>query len=100
MAWAEGSNADSDKKPRVIAVQSTLCHHVVRDVTRLSTLIKFTADLMSGGDRSLPGRVSDAPGREHAQEIAAVDRVVGMRGRGCYSYDAKWRDRQDKASHE
>ena len=39
MPWAEGGNADSDKKPGVIAVQIGLCHHVVPDVTRLLTLI-------------------------------------------------------------
>jgi hypothetical protein len=100
MAWAEGGNADSDEKPGVIAVQISLCHHVVRDVTRLPTLIKFVADLMTGGDRSLPGREGDAPGRERAQEIAALERVVGMRGRGCYSHDGKRRDRQDKTGHE
>jgi hypothetical protein len=88
MPWAEGGNADSDKKTGVIGVQISLCHHVVRDVTRLPTLIKFIADLMTGDDRALPGREGDAPGRERAQEIAAVDRV-GMRGRGCYSHDAK-----------
>jgi hypothetical protein len=100
MAWAEGGNAGSDKKPGVIAVQIRLCHHVVRDVTRLPTLIKFIADLMTGGGRSLPGREGDAPGRERPVEIAAVDRVVGMRSRGRCSHDAKWRDRQDKAGHE
>ena len=88
MPWAEGGNADSDKKPGVVSVQVALCHHVVRDVARLPTLIKFSADLMTGDDRSLPGREGDAPGRERAQEIAAVDRV-GMRGRGCYCHDAK-----------
>jgi hypothetical protein len=100
MAWAEGGNAGSDKKPGVIAVQIRLCHHGVRDVAGLPTLIKFIADLMTGGGRSLPGREGDAPGRERAVEIAAVDRVVGMRGRGRYSHDGKWRDRQDKAGHE
>src|SRR5271156_5580348 len=59
MAWAEGGNAGSDKKPGVIAVQIRLCHHGVRDVTRLPTLIKFIADLMTGGGRSLPGREGD-----------------------------------------
>jgi hypothetical protein len=88
MPWAEGGNADSDKKPGVIGVQISLCHHVVRDVSRLPTLIKFIADLMTGDDRALPGREGDAPGRERAQEIAAIDRV-GMRGRGCYSHNAK-----------
>ena len=39
MPWAEGGNADSDKKPGVIAVQIGLCHHVVPDVTCLLTLI-------------------------------------------------------------
>jgi hypothetical protein len=100
VAWAEGGNADSDKKPGVIAVQNTLCHHGVRDVTGLPTLIKFIADLMTGGDRSLPGPERDALGRERAQETAAVDRGVGMCGRGRYSYNAKWRDRQDKAGDE
>ena len=100
MPWAEGGDADSDEKTGVIAVQSTLCHHVVRDVTRLHTLIKFIADLTTGGGRSLPGREGDAPGRERAVEIAAVDRVVSVRGRGRYSYDTKWRDRQDKAGDE
>ena len=88
MAWAEGGNADSDKKPGVIAVQISLCHHLVRDVTRLPTLIKFIADLLTGDDRSLLGREGDAPGRERAREIAAVVRV-GMCGRGCYSYSAE-----------
>jgi hypothetical protein len=88
MPWAEGGNADSDEKTGVIAVQISLCHHVVRDVGRLLTLIKFIADLMTGDDRALPGREGDAPGRERAQEIGAVDRV-GMRGRGCYSHNAK-----------
>jgi len=54
MAWAKGGNAGSDKKSGVIAVQIRLCHHVVRDVTRLHTLIKFIADLTTGGGRSLP----------------------------------------------
>src|ERR1700684_36416 len=57
MAWAEGGDADSDKKPGVVAVQISLCHHVVRDVTRLLALVKFIADLMAGGDRGLSGRV-------------------------------------------
>jgi hypothetical protein len=100
MAWAEGGNADSDKKPGVIAVQNTLCHHGVRDVTRLPTLIEFIADLMTGGDRSLPGPERDALGGERVVEIAAVDRVVGVCGRGRYSHEAKWRDRQDKAGDE
>jgi hypothetical protein len=100
MAWAEGGNACSDKKPGVIAVQIRLCHHGVRDVTRLPTLIEFIADLMTGRGRSLPGREGDAPGRERAVKIAAVDRVVGVCGRGRYSDDAKWRDRQDKAGDE
>jgi hypothetical protein len=89
MRWAEGGNADSDKKPGVIAVQISLCHNGVRNVTRLLTLIKFIADLMTGDDRSLPGRERDVPGGERAQELAAIDRRVGMRGRGCYSHDAK-----------
>ena len=88
MPWAEGGNADSDKKPGVIAVQISLCQHVVRYVSRLPTLIKFIADLMAGDDRALPGHEGDALGPERAQEIAAVDRV-GMRGRGCYSHNAK-----------
>ena len=96
MPWAEGGNADSDEKPGVIAVQISLCHHVVRDVGRLPTLIKFIADLMAGDDRALPGREGDAPGGERAQEIAAVDRV-GMRGRACGRHKPKQRDRQDKA---
>src|SRR5258708_22767317 len=77
MARAKGGNAGSDKESGVIAVQTRLCHHGVRDVTRLPTLIQFIADLMTGGGRSLPGREGDAPGRESAVEIAAVDRVVG-----------------------
>jgi hypothetical protein len=100
MARAERGDADSDEKPGVIAVQISLCHHVVRDVTRLPTLIKFVADLMTGGDRSLPGGEGNAPERKRAQEIAALDRLVGMRGRGCYSHDAKWRERRDKAGHD
>jgi hypothetical protein len=93
MAWAEGGNACSDEKPGVIAVQTRLCHHGVRDVTRLPTLIKFIADLTTGGGRSLRGREGDAPGRERAVEIAAVDRIVGVCARRRYSYNAKWRDR-------
>src|ERR1700689_932926 len=89
MPWAEGGDADSDEKPGVIAVQISLCHHVVPDVTRLLALVKFIADLMTGGDRRLPGREGDAPGRERAQEIAAVDRVIGIRGRGCNCHQAK-----------
>jgi hypothetical protein len=84
----------------VIAVQIGLCHHGVRDVTCLLALIKFIADLMTGGGRRWPGREGDALGRERAQETAAVDRGVGMRRRGRYSYNAQWRDRQDKASGE
>jgi len=60
MAWAESGNADSDEKPGVIGVQISLCHDVVRDVTRLPTLIKFVADLMTGGDRGLPGREGES----------------------------------------
>jgi hypothetical protein len=89
MAWAEGGDADSDEKPGVITVQVALCHHVVRDVTRLLALIKLIADLMTGDDRGLPGREGDAPGGERAQELTAVDRVIRMRGRGCYCHDAK-----------
>ena len=100
MAWAKRGNAGSDKKSGVVAVQIGLCHHVVRDVTRLDTLIKFVADLPTGGGRSLPGREGDAPGRERAVEIAAVDRVVGVCGRGRYSYNANCRDGQDKAGDE
>jgi hypothetical protein len=95
MPWAEGGNADSDEKPGVIAVQISLCHHVVRDVARLPTLIKFIADLTTGDDRALPGREGDAPGGERAQEIV-LDRV-GMRGRACGRHKPKQRDRQDKA---
>jgi hypothetical protein len=98
MARAEGGNADSGKKPGVIAVQVALCHHIIRNVTRLLTLIKFIADLVTGDDRSLPGREGDPAGRERAHEIA-VDRVIGMRGRACYCHDAQWRDRQDKPGH-
>ena len=97
MPWAESGNADSDKKPGVIAVQIGLCHHVVPHVSCLLALIKFIADLVTSGDRRLPGREGDALGSERAQEIAAVDREIGMRGRGCYCHDAKWRERQDKA---
>jgi hypothetical protein len=75
MAWAEGGNADSDEKPGVIAVQISLCHDVVRDVTRLPILIKFVADLMTGGDRSLPRCEGDALGRERAQESGATART-------------------------
>lgn len=100
MAWAEGSDAGSDKKPGVIAVQNTLFHHGIRDVTCLLAVIKFIADLMTGGDRRLPGPEHDASGIERAQEIAAFDRVIGVCGRGRYSYNAKWRDRQDKADDE
>ena len=89
MAWAKGGNTGSDKKPGVIAVQTRLCHHGVRDVTRLPTLIKFIADLTTGAGRSLPGREGDAPGRERAVKVGAVDRVVGVCGRGRYSYNAK-----------
>jgi hypothetical protein len=77
-----------------------VCHHGVRDVTRLLTLIKFIANLMTGGGRRLPGREGDAPGRDRANEVAAVDRGVGVCGRGRYSYNAKRRDRQDKAGNE
>jgi hypothetical protein len=48
----------------------------------------------------LLGREGDAPGRERAVEIAAVDGVVGVCGRDRYSDDAKWDDRQDKAGDE
>jgi hypothetical protein len=94
MPWAEGGNADSDEKPGVIAVQISLCHHVVRDVARLLTLIKFIADLMTGDDRALPGRKGDALGSDRSQEVV-IDRV-GMRGRGCDRHQPKQRDRQDK----
>jgi hypothetical protein len=100
MARTKGGNAGSDKKPGVIAVQIRLCHHVVRDVARPLTLIEFIADLTTGGGRGLPGREGDAPGGERAVEIAAVDRGIGVCGRGRYSYAAKWRDRQDKAGNE
>jgi hypothetical protein len=63
-------------------------------------LIKFIADLTTGGGRSLPGREGDAPGRERAVEIAAVDGVIGVCARGRYSDDAKWRDGQDKPGDE
>jgi hypothetical protein len=89
MPWAEGGDADSDKKPGVIAVQIGLCHHVVPHVTCLPTLIKFIADLMTSGDRRLPGREGDALGSERAQEIAAVYLVIGVRGRGCNCHEAK-----------
>jgi hypothetical protein len=88
MPWAEGGDADSDKEPGVIAVQIGLCHHVVPDVACLLALVKFIADLMTGDDRRLPGREGDALGRKRAQEIAAVDRVIGMRGRGCNCHEA------------
>jgi hypothetical protein len=94
MPWTERGNADSDEKPGVIAVQISLCHHVVRDVARLPTLVKFIADLMTRDDRALPGREGDALGRERSQEVA-IDRV-GMRGRGCDRHKPKQRDRQDK----
>ena len=100
MAWAKGGNAGSEKKSGVITVQTRLCHYVVRDVARLDTLIKFIADLTTGGRRSLPGREGDALGSERAVEVAAADRVVGVCGRGRYSYNAKWRDRQDNAGDE
>jgi hypothetical protein len=95
MPWAEGGNADSDEKPGVIAVQISLCHHVVRDVARLPTLIKFIADLMTSDDRALPGREGDALGSDRSQEVA-IDRVC-MRGRGCDRHKPKQRDRQDNA---
>ena len=88
VAWAERGNADSDKKPGVIAVQIGLCHHLVRDVTRLHTAIKFIADLMTGEGRSLLRPEGDTPGGQGARKIAAVFRV-GMRGRGCYSNSAQ-----------
>ena len=100
MAWAEGGNAGSDEKPGVIAVQTRLGHHGVRDVTRLPTLIEFIADLATGRGRSLRGRERDASGRERAVEIAAVDRIVGVCGRARYSYNAEWRNRQDKAGDD
>jgi hypothetical protein len=62
MPRTERGNADSDEKPGMVAVQIALCHHVVRDVTRLPTLIKFIADLMTGDDRGLTGREVDALG--------------------------------------
>ena len=99
MARAKRGDAGSDEKPGVIAVQTRLCHHGVRDVTRLPTLIQFIADLTTGGGRSLPGREGDASGGERAVEIA-VDGVVGVCGRDRYSDDAKWGDRQDKAGDE
>ena len=94
--WAERGDADSDEEPGVIAVQAAFFHQVARDVARLPALIEFIADLMPGDDRSLPGGEGDALGGDRAHEIAAVGRV-GMRGRGCYSHDAEYRDRQDKA---
>ena len=56
--------------------------HIVRDIARLPALIKFIANLMTGEDRSWPGREGNAPRGERAQETAAVS-GVGMRGRGC-----------------
>ena len=100
MAWAERSDAGSDKKPGVVAVQTRLCHHVVRDVTCLHTLIQFAADLATGGGRSLRGREGDAPGRERAVETVAVEGVIGVCTWGPDSDDAKWRDRQDKAGDQ
>jgi hypothetical protein len=60
-------------------------------------LTEFIADLLTGGDRSLLGLEGDASGRERAQETAAVDGDIGMRGRGCHCHDAKYREGQDKA---
>ena len=89
MPRAEGSDADADEEPGVIAVQTALLHHVVCDVARSPTAIKFVADLVSGNDRGLPGRKGDAPGPQHVQEI--VDRL-GMRRWDCDAHEAKQHD--------
>lgn len=95
MPRAERSDADADEEPGVIPVQTALLHHVICDVARGSTGIKFVANLVSGDDRGLRGREGNAPRIERIHEIA-ID-GVGMRGRGTDPHEAKQCDRQDDA---
>ncbi len=95
MPRAERSDADADEEPGVIPVQTALLHHVIRDVARGPTGIKFIADLVSGDDRGLRGREGNAPRIQRVYEIA-ID-GVSMRGRGADPHKAKQCDRQDEA---
>jgi hypothetical protein len=95
MPRAERSDADADEKPCVVAVQTTLLHHVIRDVARGSTAIEFIADLVSGDDRGLHGREGNAPRIQRIHEIA-VD-GVSVCGRACDPREAKQRNRLGKA---
>ena len=95
MPWAEGGNADSDEKSGVIAVQISLCHHVVRDVGRLPTLIKFIADLTTGDDRALPGReVHETKGDRlsinHDTGVITISRVEGFEEVTTHYSPAAW----------
>ena len=98
MPRAERGDADADEEPGVIAVQTTLLHHVIRDVARGPTAVEFIADLVSGDDRGLRVREGDAPRAQRVYEIA-VDRV-GMRGWDYYAHSAEQRDHQDEAGQQ
>ena len=98
MPRAERGDADADEEPGVIAVQTTLLHHVIRDVARGPTAVEFIADLVSGDYRGLRVREGDASRAQRIYEIA-VDRV-GMRGWDYYAHSAGQRDHQDEAGQQ
>ena len=77
MSGAERGDADADEESGVVAVQTTLLHHGIRDVARCLTAIESVADLMTGDDRSLSGCECDPLGLQRIQEVG-VD-GVGMR---------------------
>ena len=95
MPRAERSDADADEEPGVIPVQTALLHHVICDVARGSTGIKFITDLVGGDDRGLGGRESDAPRIQRVHKIAVDGVSIG--GRGADPHETKQYDRQDEA---
>jgi len=98
MPRAERGDADADEEPGVIAVQAALLHHVVGDIARGSTGVKFIAYLVSGDDRGLGGREGNATRIQCVHEIA-ID-GVGTRGRGCDRDEAEHNDGHHKAGQE
>jgi len=96
MPRAERGDADADEEPGVVAVQTALLHHVVRDIAGGPTAVERIADLVAGNDRRLAGREVDLLGLQCIQE-AGVD-AVGVRAGHCDRHDAD-RQREDQAGH-
>jgi hypothetical protein len=72
MPRAESSDADTDEKAGVVTVQTTLLHHVIRDVARGPTTVEFIAHLVRGDDRGLRGCEGDALGRSAFKKLLST----------------------------